>query len=275
MRSGQAVSSLRSVWQNSIEGINFENYPKVDGSTSASVLNTMVACKLLGVSYFWVAPGIVSEWFLQPKYEDLPEQYKDFFGQRVKTSQTYGAFINLIDGNADIILTHRTISPDEKAHANDIGVTLIETPIALDAFVFVVNKNKPVKSLTVNQVQKIYTGEITNWSQIGGNDVSIKGLAQYPYYKFVMLYAHLNPPLIFAHQGSQSDLSGFIYCPSLSFIYHISPAIRIGIDAGYMSTSFSYNMSTSVYPGGSQFFDFTDNLKVRVLNTGLKFEVAF
>jgi phosphate transport system substrate-binding protein len=160
--------------QNSIEGINFENYPKVDGSTSASVLNTMIACKLLGVSYFWVAPGIVSEWFLQPKYEDLPEQYKDFFGQRVKTSQTHGAFINLIDGNADIILTHRTISPDEKAHANDIGVTLIETPIALDAFVFVVNKNNPVKSLTVNQVQKIYTGEITNWSQIGVNDVSIK-----------------------------------------------------------------------------------------------------
>jgi phosphate transport system substrate-binding protein len=89
-------------------------------------------------------------------------------------SQTHGAFMNLIDGNADIILTHRTVSPDEKAHADEAGVMLIEKSIALDAFVFIVNKNNPVKSLTVSQIQKIYTGEITNWSQVGGNDAKMK-----------------------------------------------------------------------------------------------------
>lgn len=157
-----------------IKNISFDNYPKVDGSTSASVLNTMVACKLLGLRYEWMPPAVVSEWTLHPNWEDLPEQYKTFFGERVKSSKTHGAFINLIDSNADIILTHRTISPDEKAHADSVGITLIETPIALDAFVFVVNKSNPVKSLTVNQVQKIYTGEITNWSQVGGNNASIK-----------------------------------------------------------------------------------------------------
>ncbi len=157
-----------------IEDISFENYPKVDGSTSARVLNVMVACKLLDVPYIWIPPGTVSEWTLNPIYKELPEQYKDFFWERVKSSQTHGAFMNLIDGNADIILTHRTLSPDEKIHAGSVGVTLIETPIALDAFVFVVNKNNPVKSLTVDQVQKIYTGEITNWSQVGGNNASIK-----------------------------------------------------------------------------------------------------
>ena len=156
-----------------IENISFENYPKVDGSTSARVLNVMVACKLLGVPYVWIPPGAVTEWTLNPILSELPEQYKDFFWQHVKSSQTHGAFMNLIDGNADIILTHRTISPDEKVHADSVEVTLIETPIALDAFIFVVNKNNPVKSLTVNQVQKIYTGEITNWSQVGGNNASI------------------------------------------------------------------------------------------------------
>ena len=156
-----------------IKDITFENYPKVDGSTSASILNTMVACKLLGVRYTWIT--LVEEWFLQPSYSDIPEPYKyDFFGTRVMTSQTHGAFMNLIDGNADIILTHRTISPDEQAHADTLGVTLIETPIALDAFVFVVNKNNPIKSLTISQIQKIYTSEITNWSQVGGNDENIK-----------------------------------------------------------------------------------------------------
>ncbi|MDR3287007.1 MAG: substrate-binding domain-containing protein, partial [Prevotellaceae bacterium] len=49
-----------------------------------------------------------------------------------------------------------------------------EKSIALDAFVFVVNKDNPIKSLTVEQVQKIYTGEITNWKQVGGNDANIK-----------------------------------------------------------------------------------------------------
>ncbi len=157
-----------------IEDISFENYPKVDGSTSARVLNVMVACKLLGVHYEWLPPGAVTEWTLSPIYKELPEQYKNFFWERVKSSQTHGAFMNLIDGNADIILTHRTISPDEKVHAGSVGVTLIEKPIALDAFVFVINKNNPIKSLTVNQIQKMYTGEITNWSQVGGNDASIK-----------------------------------------------------------------------------------------------------
>jgi phosphate transport system substrate-binding protein len=157
-----------------IEAISFENYPRTDGSTSSNILNTMVACKLLGIRYGWMPP-LVEEWFLQHNSGDVPEPYKDeFFGKRVMTSQTHGAFMNLINGNADIILTHRTISPDEEAHANAVGVKLIETPIALDAFVFVINKDNPVKSLTVDQIQKIYTKEITNWSQVGGNKADIK-----------------------------------------------------------------------------------------------------
>lgn len=157
-----------------IKDISFENYPKVDGSTSSSVLNMMAASKLLGIPYQWIPPGVVSEWTLQPVYDEIPEQYKNFFWQNIKSSKTHGAFINLIDGEADIILTHRTISADEKVHADSVGVTLIETPIAFDAFVFIVNKSNPVKSLTVNQIQKIYTGEITNWSEVGGKDASIK-----------------------------------------------------------------------------------------------------
>ena len=156
-----------------IENISFENYPKVDGSTSTSTLNQMIACKLLGLRHEWFPPGISTEWSLGPVYEEVPEQYRSLFWQRIQSSQTHGAFMNLIDGNADIILTHRTISPDETAHAESVGVTLIENPIALDAFVFIVNKNNRVKSLTVNQIQKIYTGEITNWAQVGGNNSNI------------------------------------------------------------------------------------------------------
>ena len=172
--------SLPIVWEVAengfvgIEDISFENYPRVDGSTSSNILSTMVACKLLGVRYRW-SPPVVEEWHLGYNFNDIPEPYKyEFFGKRVMTSQTHGAFMNLIDGNADIILTHRTISPDEKTHANTVGVTLIETAIALDAFVFVVNKDNPVQSLTVDQIQKIYTKKITNWSQVGEKNAEIK-----------------------------------------------------------------------------------------------------
>ena len=46
-------------------------------------------------------------------------------------------------------------------------------PFAVDALVFVVNADNPVDSLTVEQVQKLYTGEITNWSEVGGDDLPI------------------------------------------------------------------------------------------------------
>jgi len=164
-----------------IKSISFENFPVLDGSTSASALNTMISCKLLGIGYRWLPPPVSGgEWILQTNYDDVPKQYdynagdNAFFGNRVMTSQTHGAFMNLINKKADIILTHRTISPDEKAHADSLGVTLIETSIALDAFVFVVNRDNPVKSLTVDQIQKIYTKEITNWSQVGGNNADMK-----------------------------------------------------------------------------------------------------
>jgi len=153
--------------------ISYENYPIVDGSTSTYSLSQLIACKFLNIPYFWTTPYPPTEWALHYSYEALPQQYKRFFADHVMRSQTHGAFLNLIDGNADIILNHRTMSPDEKAYAEAAGVTLIETPIALDAFAFIVNKNNPVKTLTVNQIQKIYTGEITNWSELGGNNAGI------------------------------------------------------------------------------------------------------
>jgi len=162
-----------------IENISFENYPKVDCSTSANPLNIMVACKLLGIRYSWYDFLGLGEWHVSPNYDDVPKEYQyGFWGHRVKSSQTHGAFMNLIDGEADIILTHRTISFDEKSHADVVGVTLIETPIAMDAFVFIVNKSNKVKTLTVSQIQQFYTGEITNWSQVGGNNENINVLTR-------------------------------------------------------------------------------------------------
>jgi phosphate transport system substrate-binding protein len=64
-------------------------------------------------------------------------------------------------------------SSEELATAQAQGVTLDLTPIATDGFVFIVNTDNPVDSLTVEQIRGIYTGAITNWKQVGGDDVEI------------------------------------------------------------------------------------------------------
>ncbi|MDR0814502.1 MAG: substrate-binding domain-containing protein [Bacteroidales bacterium] len=155
-----------------LSGLTIDNYPIVDGSTSTQPLSMIIACKLLGINYEWMPQegtgGLFGERWV------FPSSDKYLLAERIKVSQTHGAFMNLIDKNADLIFAHRTLSPDEKAYADELGVTLLETSIALDAFVFVVNMDNPVKSLTVKQVQDIYTGSITNWKEVGGKDKLIK-----------------------------------------------------------------------------------------------------
>ena len=155
-----------------IENISPENYPRVDGSSSTEPLNTLIACKLLGWSYKW-EPYLLGNgiWRLIPNREDIPG---NFFGERIKSSQTHNSIINLIDNQTDIIISARKMSADEKSYAETLGVSLIETPIALDALDFLLNKQNPINSLTVKQIQDIYKGNITNWNKVGGANEAIK-----------------------------------------------------------------------------------------------------
>jgi phosphate transport system substrate-binding protein len=152
-----------------IEGLTVDNYPKVDGSTSTEPLNVIIACKLFGIGYKWVP----HYWNLQHIEPNLNNNDTDKFSKLIKSSQTHQSFINLISKDADLILTARKMSLDEKAAADAVGVSLIETPIALDALVFIVNPGNPVNSLTAKQIQDIYTGKITNWNEVGGNNIEI------------------------------------------------------------------------------------------------------
>ena len=65
-------------------------------------------------------------------------------------------------------------SEDEVTHAKNKGITLDAQPIALDGFVFITHKDNPVDSLTVSQIKDIYSGRITNWKDVGGNDEEIR-----------------------------------------------------------------------------------------------------
>ncbi|MCL2653753.1 MAG: substrate-binding domain-containing protein [Propionibacteriaceae bacterium] len=80
---------------------------------------------------------------------------------------TDNAYHNLINGDADLILV-TSPSADELAAAAAAGVTLEVIPVVDEGFVFLTNADNPVTSLTVDQIRAIYSGKITDWSQVGG-----------------------------------------------------------------------------------------------------------
>ncbi|MGO9112195.1 MAG: phosphate ABC transporter substrate-binding protein [Thermoguttaceae bacterium] len=72
-------------------------------------------------------------------------------------------------GNVHIGMASRNLKDAEKVEFPD----LVPTKIGLDGIVFVVHGQNPVKSLTTGQAKDIFTGKITNWKEIGGNDAPI------------------------------------------------------------------------------------------------------
>ena len=72
-----------------------------------------------------------------------------------------------LEGRCDIGLSSRALKDDEKAKG------LKPTVLAYDGISIIVNPSNPVKDLTVEQIKDIYTGKITNWKDVGGNDAGI------------------------------------------------------------------------------------------------------
>ena len=113
--------------------------------------------------------------------EDSKMQYKN-------TVRGYQA---IVDGDTDILFC-ASPSAEQKKYAEDKKVELVYVPIGLEAFVFFVNENNPVDNLTTEQVRGIYSGEYTNWSQVGGVNRTI------------------NPVTRLEGSGSQSAMDAFM-----------------------------------------------------------------
>lgn len=124
-----------------------ENFPKLNGSTSTVPLGQAIASVLLG---------------------QTREEVSDLI-QFSKTTQSYR---ELMSGAADLLIAAEPAAViwEEKEES---GFAWNMEPFAIDGLVFLVNENNPVDSLTIEQVQKIYTGEITNWKEVGGADLDI------------------------------------------------------------------------------------------------------
>ena len=97
----------------------------------------------------------------------------------VQYRNTVGAYQAVVDGTSDLIFCAQP-SKEQLAYAEERGVELVLTPIGQDAFVFLVNSENPVESLTCEQVRGIYTGTYRNWKELGGPDRPILPLQRAP-----------------------------------------------------------------------------------------------
>jgi len=75
----------------------------------------------------------------------------------------------IIDGTAQIGMSSRRAMATEMSAAQAKGVSMKPTVVAFDAIAVIVNANSPISSLSKSQVEKIFAGDVTDWSAIGGN----------------------------------------------------------------------------------------------------------
>jgi phosphate transport system substrate-binding protein len=85
---------------------------------------------------------------------------------------------SLINGTVDLANASRQIKPEEIAEAQSKGIDPVEHIIARDAIAVIVNPNNPVEQLTLQQISDIYSGKISNWKEVGGEDRPIVRLSR-------------------------------------------------------------------------------------------------
>ena len=107
----------------------------------------------------------------------IAQEYPEFslrYLSPINTTPGSGAGIRmLLEGQLDFSQSSRPIKQKEHLLARDRGFTLKEYPIAIDAIAIAVNPDLKVSGLTVEQLKKIYLGQITNWKEVNGPDLEI------------------------------------------------------------------------------------------------------
>lgn len=200
----------------------------------------------------------------------------------------YSAFVNAVypdtvELNDDVFVYHNTSygyeclaaketdiffgaypSEEQIVYAEEQGTEFVFTPIGSEAFVFFVHKNNPIDNLTTEQIQKIYSGEITNWKEVGGKNYEISAYqrnegsgSQSMLKRFMGDKEIMDPPselvndLMFGIIDKVSDYRSKPSSIGFSFRYYVdgiiqNPDIKIvSIDGVYPSVK---NIKNGTYP---------------------------
>jgi phosphate transport system substrate-binding protein len=163
---------------------SYGTFPAIDGST---------VCIPMAAEFVWQFTDLS---------DTLPYRWNSETVSFLSFSTTSGAYVKIIRGGTTngVITKYIFTFPQEEYHfnkrpdivlatypsaaelnmASNAGIELIIKPVCYDSFVFITHRDNPVESLTVKQIQDIYSGRITNWKQIGGRNLRIVAYQREP-----------------------------------------------------------------------------------------------
>ena len=167
----------------------------------------------------------------------------------------------LLEGTTDIAQASRRIKFDEKQKLKEKGKSAKEIIIAYDALAVVVHPANKVKNLTREQLESIFTGKITNWKEVGGDDLKIVPYSRetssgtYEFFKESVLknknYMNgiMSMPATGAIIQSISQTKGGIGYVGLAYLNKDVKAIHVSYDSGKTFTEPSVaNAKNETYP---------------------------
>jgi len=130
-----------------------DELPRIDGSTSAIPL-------------------------VEALYALMTDIPREKAAELVNFSGTTESYYNVVKEYRDLLVSGAVKGMVKVEHGFSTDTVSTDSlqlaPICRDGLVFIVNQSNPVDSITTEQIQKIYTGEITNWKELGGENVAIE-----------------------------------------------------------------------------------------------------
>ena len=148
------------------------SFKKVENNNTTNVDNTTESVVLTQEELPRIGCSGITKQLSTAVIKDFTQE-ENLVDNVLDVESTEEGFNQLLKDEVDVLIsTYPTTDVLTLAKAN--GIDLEITPIAKDGFVFFTNASNTVDSLKVSDIQKIYTGQIKNWSQIGGDNIDIK-----------------------------------------------------------------------------------------------------
>ncbi|MCC5639502.1 substrate-binding domain-containing protein [Nostoc sp. CHAB 5844] len=161
----------------SVSSQNPEAVSTITGSTFANVNDMPIGAFNYGGSTAWAS----IRQLVDSQIQNTRPEFQLFYIHPKDSSPGSGAGIRmLLAGKLDFTQSSRPLTDEEQAQAKKQGLTIEQRQVGMDGVAVVVNPELQVPALTVEQLQKIYLGQITNWKQVGGKDLPIVPLSQSP-----------------------------------------------------------------------------------------------
>jgi phosphate transport system substrate-binding protein len=180
-------------------GVTADNYPRVNGSTSTRPLGKLIVARAVCSEAELFRPGMSLRPFMDSGepvagfpvgFRDVDEKTLMRLNALSHHEGTHQSYLRLLglplsehdtepeNQRAGMALIARGPSEDELETAKELGVEFDVRPVAKDAFVFIVNAQNSVQSLTLEQLRAIFRGEMTNWTEVGGEDKPIEAFTR-------------------------------------------------------------------------------------------------